>query len=445
MAEESVQDSGVEMTTGEPAADTSQLVFQDSIPYCYRHSAHPESALTWLSEEKTFPKMYWASRDGQFEFAGVGDFFKRPARTLSFHDRLAELEFLLENHPQASDLAAFCILPFHSSRSDAERSALCLLPERALVRQGSSWTFMSLSAWQQGKAPGLVAVPDAFPEAFSDLAFPALSRVEDRPDREIWLRKCEKALRAIHSGQIEKIVLARQSLFELQSDLNPYAYIHARQKSSRNMYHFVFEVKPNHAFFGSSPELLCRLQGKKDLQTEALAGTARLDEELRTSKNLDEHEWVVRDLRQRLAGCASHVVSSLSPEAYRLSTLKHLRTRFSAELREGLSFESLLESLQPTAAVCGFPEDKALMLLGESEDFQRNYYAGSLGFLTHAHKEFAVSLRSFELEEGLLRAFTGAGLVADSSPESEWDELEAKLHSMLEIFEHTKLFSDDVV
>jgi menaquinone-specific isochorismate synthase len=77
--------------------------------------------------------------------------------------------------------------------------------------------------------------------------------------------------------------------------------------------------------------------------------------------------------------------------------------------------------------VCGFPKKAALGYLQKNEPFQRNWYAGALGWSTQNASEWIVTIRSCLIEKNTVKLYAGTGIVQDSCWSSEWDELEAKI------------------
>ncbi len=90
-----------------------------------------------------------------------------------------------------------------------------------------------------------------------------------------------------------------------------------------------------------------------------------------------------------------------------------------------------LHQLQPTAAVAGLPREAARRFIAEHEPFEREWYAGSAGYLSMEQSEFCVSLRSARLKDETIRIYAGAGLVAGSQAALEWQEIENKAAALL--------------
>ena len=115
----------------------------------------------------------------------------------------------------------------------------------------------------------------------------------------------------------------------------------------------------------------------------------------------------------------------LPAEIVRLRKVQHLRRRIQAEMESPDDTRCLLQ-LQPTAAVAGLPRASALAFIDRVEPFNREWYAGSAGYLSRRQSEFCVTLRSARVEGNTLRLYAGAGIVEGSDPEQEWQEIENK-------------------
>jgi menaquinone-specific isochorismate synthase len=94
-----------------------------------------------------------------------------------------------------------------------------------------------------------------------------------------------------------------------------------------------------------------------------------------------------------------------------------------------------LQRLQPTAAVAGLPRQAAREFIAQHEPFDRQWYAGSAGYISLARSEFTVALRSAAVTGNLLDLFAGAGIVAGSDAAQEWQEIENKAAGLRTLLE----------
>ncbi|HWC11652.1 MAG TPA: chorismate-binding protein, partial [Acidimicrobiales bacterium] len=158
-------------------------------------------------------------------------------------------------------------------------------------------------------------------------------------------------------------------------------------------------------------------------------------------KEAEEHALVVGAVRTALETVCREVMADAGPEAVRLSSVTHLATRVAGHLDgEGIggwpSALALAGLLHPTPAVAGLPLPEALAAIARLESFDRGLYAGPVGWVdARGDGDWAVALRCATLHGSQARLAAGAGIVADSDPDDEWAETEAKLEPMLAALE----------
>ena len=255
-----------------------------------------------------------------------------------------------------------------------------------------------------------------------------------QPQQAEWLRLIRRATETIARGDFEKVGLARAPDLQFTQRVNPIALMAASRALNLHCYHFCMVFDARNAFLGSTPERLWRRRGKL-LRTEALAGTVashsddsqaqRLGEWLlNDDKNQRENMLVVEDICQRLQH-STQTLEVLPPQVVRLRKVQHLRRCIWTELKQADDEQCLL-MLQPTAAVAGLPRQPAREFIQKVEPFNREWYAGSAGYLSPEQSEFCVALRSARVQEDSLRLYAGAGIVSGSDPEQEWQEIENK-------------------
>jgi isochorismate synthase len=112
----------------------------------------------------------------------------------------------------------------------------------------------------------------------------------------------------------------------------------------------------------------------------------------------------------------------------------HLATPFAGRLHDpSVTALDLVAALHPTPAVCGTPREEAREALSQLEPIDRGCYAGPVGWVdANGDGEWAIALRCAEITGTTARLFAGAGIVADSVPEEELDETEAKFRALLD-------------
>ncbi len=256
-------------------------------------------------------------------------------------------------------------------------------------------------------------------------------------ERRRWTASVDEALRRIGDGRLSKVVLAREATVDLGRALDAGALVDRLRHHEASS--FTYAVG---AYVGASPELLARRRGR-DVLSRPMAGTVaqggeagddrRLAATLAaSSKEQHEHRLVVEDVRQKLRLVADGPTLAVGPDVVRLSTVAHLATMIRCQLRDPtVSALDVAALLHPTPAIAGVPLDAALATIAELDAFDRGLYAGPVGWVdARGDGDWAVALRGATLDGSRARLVAGAGIVAGSDPDAEWDETEAKLAVM---------------
>ena len=203
-------------------------------------------------------------------------------------------------------------------------------------------------------------------------------------------------------------------------------------------------------FIGASPERLLSIgpSGRpsgdgKQLTTDALAGSAPrgntaindqliADQLLKNPKERYEHQVVVKFIVEQLIELGLNPEFGNSPNVLRLANIQHLHTPIQAVLPDHLKPLNLVKTLHPTPAVAGFPRPAASQLIQTTESFDRGLYASPIGWIdANGNSEFVVGIRSALINGRQARLFAGAGIVAQSKPQSELAEVKLKLQALL--------------
>jgi len=280
------------------------------------------------------------------------------------------------------------------------------------------------------------------PEIIESLPLPCdpilVTSRRDGPNKVEWICAVEKALHQIEQGNLQKVVLARQTIFTLAEIPDPFRIAAALEKKTPAAGLFCLQFNEKTAFLGASPERLFQRKGNEIL-VDALAGTRRqepgMDLELLSSeKDRREFDFVQSYLYEILRPFCSGPLSFSNVALHNAANVQHLFSQGKGILTEHFSDLQLLDQLHPTPAVCGTPKSVATDWIETEERFDRNLYAGVIGWNTPDESDWTVAIRSCFLTGTTACLYTGTGIVAGSDPEKEWDELEAKLALYKEIF-----------
>ena len=253
-------------------------------------------------------------------------------------------------------------------------------------------------------------------------------------DRQHFAQLVEKALVPLRKREMKKVVLSARLSRPLSSilDLRLERLFYGEKTSS---FRYLMQLEGKVCWLGDTPETLL-VKKERSISTMALAGTRRKNQvsiDGFTSKEFEEQEVVVQELVERLNPLAYNV-EVFSRQQATAGTLVHLKTNITAKLPKEVSDKVVLEVLHPTAAVCGFPRENAIKWIHEEEAHDRELYAGYLGFQSPERSSYFVNLRCGRYADGLFEFFVGAGITADSEPQKEVDEIQAKTASMMRMF-----------
>ena len=263
----------------------------------------------------------------------------------------------------------------------------------------------------------------------------SLGKQIDLPDFETWEKSVNTVLEKIRLKQIQKVVLARRSSFEMHG--SPFAWLRVLLDSSSSSTVFAFQKNPSSLFLGATPERLYQ-RSDRSLMTESIAGTRRrgnsaiedllLSKELQKSrKDKSEFSYVKDFLKESLASLCDTFSCEPNDSIIKTSRLLHLYNRLEGTLKPGIDDIDILSCLHPTPAIGALPRELGMKEILSLEPFDRGLYAGALGWISPSESSFAVTIRSALIKAGSLYAFAGTGIVEGSDPKLEWQELEHKI------------------
>jgi menaquinone-specific isochorismate synthase len=190
--------------------------------------------------------------------------------------------------------------------------------------------------------------------------------------------------------------------------------------------HFFIQPDEEHFFFGGTPELLFR-RDENNLMTMAIAFTTKLKEQF-NEKLFKEFNFVKNQISSLISPISQSIKIS-EPTIKKFHHLQHLYSEISASIQNKTN-NQIIELLHPTAAIVGYPKDQAKKFVLETEKEKRELYASVIGFEHGTRAEFVVGIRCGLINQNLLRAFCGVGIVDESNANLEWNELNTKLKPM---------------
>lgn len=272
--------------------------------------------------------------------------------------------------------------------------------------------------------------------------------VEQRPDAAGYAAAVRDALSRVEHGELEKVVLARAVRLRAAARIDVTRVVQIL--AARDPAAYVFAVDPlpgagdRSVLVGASPELLVSTNGRT-LRTAPLAGSAPVSADpvedavraralASSEKDRHEHALVVAAISSTLSPLCVRLRVPAEPRLVRTSRMWHLSTPIIGELAAAdTTALDVACALHPTPAIGGTPSIAASRAIAEIESFDRGFYAGIVGFTTaDGDGEWALTIRSGEIDGADVRLCAGAGIVAGSDPDEEYAETTAKLHTLLD-------------
>ncbi|HEX9368660.1 MAG TPA: anthranilate synthase component I, partial [Vicinamibacterales bacterium] len=251
----------------------------------------------------------------------------------------------------------------------------------------------------------------------------------------------DRAIRYVHDGDIMQVVLSQRlsrpfagsslSLYRALRSINPSPY----------MFYFDFG---DFQVVSASPEILVRLE-RGTVTVRPIAGTRRrgatqdedtaLERELLADPKERAEHVMLADLGRNDVGRVAatgtvRLTETMTVERY--SHVMHIVSNVEGRLRDGLDCIDVFRAAFPAGTVSGAPKVRAMEIIDELEPDKRGVYAGAAGYLGfNGDMDLAIAIRTAVVKDGQMHVQAGAGIVADSVPESELQETRAKARAVL--------------
>ena len=275
--------------------------------------------------------------------------------------------------------------------------------------------------------------------------FENTTKVVSNFEKEQYLNAVQKIKNYIHDGDVIQVVLAQRLKFNITKD--PFTIYRALRSinPSPYMYYLKFgDLK----IVGSSPEILVRLEDEK-IEVRPIAGTrkrGKSEEEdkalevdlLNDEKELAEHIMLV-DLGRNDVGRVARTNSISVNEKFtieRYSDVMHIVSNVQGEIKKGLDGYDVLAATFPAGTLSGAPKVRAMEIIEELEPTRRGLYGGAVGYISfNGNMDTAIAIRTLLIKNNTAYLGVGAGIVADSVPESEFEETMNKGKALLKAIE----------
>ena len=301
-------------------------------------------------------------------------------------------------------------------------------------------------AWKQAQARlkellAKLRAPVSLPQDVRTTSAPAVSEFGEEPFKAA----VRRAKQYIVDGDIMQVVISQRMSKPFAA--SPLALYRALRTLNPSPYMFYFNFEDFHVV-GASPEILVRLEedaGKKRITVRPIAGTRKRgatsaeDEALAADLLADPKEraehLMLLDLGRNDIGRVAKTGTVKVSDSFiieRYSHVMHIVSNVDAELKDDEGALGVLKATFPAGTVSGAPKVRAMEIIDELEPSKRGIYAGSVGYLGfNGEMDLCIAIRTAVLKDGQIHVQAGAGIVADSDPDSEWQETLSKARAQL--------------
>ena len=263
--------------------------------------------------------------------------------------------------------------------------------------------------------------------------------------KEEYLQAVKKVKCYIEEGDVMQVVLAQD--FSANFNKDPFELYKAIRKLNPSPYMYFLNLGECQ-IVGASPEILVRLENEEVI-LRPIAGTrkrgnnpeedkANEDDLLNDPKEIAEHLMLI-DLGRNDVGRVSeigtvNVTEKMIIEKY--SHVMHIVSNVVGRLKAGLTSFDVLKAALPAGTLSGAPKIRAMEVINELEPSSRGIYGGAIGYVGwNGNMDTAIAIRTAVIKDNKIHVGAGAGIVADSIPENEWEECKQKSKVFIDAME----------
>jgi len=310
------------------------------------------------------------------------------------------------------------------------------------------------AAWEAAQA-ALAEAQDALDRplrhAMPPVTLPALPAPSSNFTKAEYMQAVLRGQEYVAAGDVFQVVPAQR--FSVPFALPPFALYRALRRINPAPFLFFLDFG-DFAAVGSSPEILVRLRNGI-VTIRPLAGTRRrgathdedqaLERELLGDPKERAEHLMLLDLGRNDVGRVAAIGSVRVTESFaieRFSHVMHISSTVEGRLRDGLDAVDALVAGFPAGTLTGAPKIRAMEIIEELEPTRRNIYAGCIGyFAANGTMDTCIGLRTALVKDGTMYVQAGAGVVADSDPEAEYEETRQKARALFRAAEETVRFA----
>lgn len=277
--------------------------------------------------------------------------------------------------------------------------------------------------------------------SFPKAEFNSLKEFSSNFTKEEFINIVQRAKDYIYNGDVIQVVLSQR--FETDLTRDPFDIYRSLRIINPSPYMFYIDTGDSY-LIGSSPEILVRVEDRK-ITVRPIAGTRprgktehediELERQLLSDEKEKAEHIMLVDLGRNDVGRVAvvgsvNVTELMSIERY--SHVMHIVSNVEGKLRKGLDIFDVFMSCFPAGTVTGAPKVRAMQIIEELETVKRGVYAGAIGYFSFTgNMDMCIGIRMLVVKDGKIYIQAGAGIVADSVPENEYNETVSKATAML--------------
>lgn len=270
---------------------------------------------------------------------------------------------------------------------------------------------------------------------------PLNAPVESNMTREQYEAGVRAAKEYIAAGDAFQIVLSQR--FSRKTNASPLTLYRSLRATNPSPYMFLLRFSEDFTLVGASPEMMVRLEdgiattrpiaGSRPRGIDSAADAHNAEELLADPKERAEHVMLVDLGRNDLGRVCDYGTVKVTDMMYieRYSHIMHIVSNVQGKLRRGLSAFDLLRACFPAGTLSGAPKVRAMTIIEELEGVRRGVYGGAVGYFSYdGSMDTCITIRAALMQRDMVYFQSGAGLVADSVPATEYDETLHKARAM---------------
>lgn len=282
---------------------------------------------------------------------------------------------------------------------------------------------------------------------------PIENKIESNETKESFMKKVEKIKSHIYEGDIFQAVPSQR--FCIHTEVDPFETYRSLRLINPSPYMYYMDFG-DYVVVGSSPEMLAKIEDEY-ITTCPIAGTrprgsskaedvAYEKSLLEDEKEIAEHVMLVDLARNDIGSVSEFNTIQLKEymEIRRYSHVMHIVSLVQGRLKKGMHMLDGLFACMPAGTVSGAPKKRAMEIIDSLEENKRGIYAGAIGwFGFDGNMDTCIAIRTIIFKNNNAYIQAGAGIVADSVPESEYDETLRKAHALFETINSTGGLQND--